>query len=162
VDALAAGADDVVEERVDRNELVARMHAIVRRSRGHSQSTLRVGPLSLDLERHEAWADGTPVALTGKEFQLLHLLMLRKNMVMTKDVILEQLYGGIDEPETKIIDVFVCKIRKKLARAGVQDVLGTVWGRGYTIRDSRPDSDARVLPHAPEPVYHARPSLAFA
>src|SRR4051812_17639748 len=81
--AFAAGADDVVDETVDRTELIARMNAIVRRARGHSQSKLQFGGLSLDLEQREVTANGNPVALTGKEFELLRLLMLRRNTVLT-------------------------------------------------------------------------------
>jgi two-component system cell cycle response regulator CtrA len=128
------------------------MHAIIRRSRGHSHSTLQVRGLSLDLERREVTANGIAVALTGKEFELLQLLMLRKNLVLTKEAILDQLYGGLDEPEVKIIDVFVCKIRKKLARAGLDNVIGTVWGRGYTIDGVSNGGPHRFTPQVPEPA----------
>ena len=160
--AFGAGADDVVDECIDRTELIARMHAIVRRTRGHSQSTLQVGGLSLDLERREVTANGIPVALTGKEFELLQLLVLRKNLILTKDAMLNQLYGGLDEPEVKIIDVFICKIRKKLARAGLDNVIATVWGRGYTIQVARPGHDAPEFPRAPEQAHRVRAGLAFA
>jgi two-component system cell cycle response regulator CtrA len=160
--ALAAGADDVVDEAIDRTELIARMHAIVRRTRGHSQSTLQIGGLSLDLERREVTANGIPVALTGKEFELLRVLVFRKNLVLTKEAILDQLYGGLDEPEVKIVDVFICKIRKKLARAGLDSVIATVWGRGYTIQVARPGHDAPELPRAPEQAHRVRAGVAFA
>jgi two-component system, cell cycle response regulator CtrA len=150
--AFSAGADDVTDEYVDLTELTARMHAIIRRSRGHSQSMLQVGALSLDLERHDVAANGIPVALTGKEFELLRLLMLRRNLVLTKEAILDQLYGGLDEPEVKIVDVFVCKIRKKLARAGLDSVIGTVWGRGYTIQDTSGNGPRHSTPRVPEPA----------
>jgi two-component system, cell cycle response regulator CtrA len=162
VDAFKAGADDVVDEHLDRTELFARMRAIIRRSRGHSQSTLRIGPLSLDLERHEVLANGKLVPLTGKEFQILQLLMLRKNMILTKEAILVQIYSGMDEPALKIIDVFVCKLRKKLAQAGLQDVIGTVWGRGYTIRDIASGSDQPAMPDTPRPAELIPHRLAFA
>lgn len=134
--ALSAGADDVVEQSIDRAELLGRMRAIVRRSGGHSQSLLRVGALTLNVEQQEVLVGDCSVALTGKEFALLQLLVLRKNMVLSKDVILSHLYGGMDEPATKIVDVFICKIRSKLAKAGLRDVIGTVWGRGYTVREA--------------------------
>ena len=73
--------------------------------------------------------------LTGKEYSILELLVLRKGMVLTKEAFLNHLYGGMDEPEVKIIDVFVCKLRKKLARAGAEGIIGTIWGRGYMIRE---------------------------
>lgn len=146
VQAFAVGADDVVDQHVDTAELLARMRAIVRRSRGHSHSSLQIGAVTLDLEMQTVLANGTSLALTGKEFALLQLLMLRKNMVMTKDAILTQLYGGMDEPESKIIDVFVCKIRKKLAAVGLTDFIGTVWGRGYTVRDQPADRGGPAIP----------------
>ena len=160
--AFGAGADDVVDECIDRTELIARMHAIVRRTRGHSQSTLHVGGLSLDVERREVTANGIAVALTGKEFELLQLLVLRKNLILTKDAMLNQLYGGLDEPEVKIMDVFICKIRKKLARAGLDNVIATVWGRGYTIQVAWPGHDAPELPRAPEQAHGVRAGLTFA
>lgn len=148
VQAFAAGADDVVHQNIDPNELLARVRAIIRRSRGHSHSSLQIGAVTLNLELQTVVADGRSVPLTGKEFALLRLLMLRKNMVLTKEAILAQLYGGMDEPEIKIIDVFVCKIRKKLAHAGLNDFVGTVWGRGYMVRD-RAESNVRPEPPLP-------------
>ena len=156
--ALAAGADDVVARTIDQAELVARMGAIVRRSRGYSQPVLCLGALTLNLEQHKVTVAGNEVSLTGKEFAILQLLMLRKNMVMTKEAILGHLYGGRDEPEPKIVDVFVCKIRKKLAAAGAPDVLGTVWGRGYTIRDDGRASNTPQAPQVPMPMQRRLPS----
>jgi two-component system cell cycle response regulator CtrA len=75
------------------------------------------------------------VHLTGKEYAILELLVLRKGMVLTKEAFLNHLYGGMDEPEMKIIDVFICKLRKKLTLAGADNLIGTVWGRGYMIRE---------------------------
>ena len=161
VQAFAAGADDVVDQHIDPGELLARIRAIVRRSRGHSQSSLQIGAVTLNLELHTVVANGVSLSLTGKEFALLQLLMLRKNMVMTKDSILNQLYGGMDEPEVKIVDVFVCKIRKKLAAVGLGDFIGTVWGRGYTVRDQAGDSARPTMPVPPEPTQAPR-RLVFA
>ncbi len=146
--ALAAGADDVVERDTDRAELIARIHAIVRRSRGFSQSLLQMGNLTLDMEQQDVTAHGVRVHLTTKEFAILQLLVLRRNMIMTKEAILAQLYGGMDEPEIKIIDVFVCKIRSKLSKAGLPNVISTVWGRGYTVKDTGPEK----LPATPSPL----------
>jgi two-component system, cell cycle response regulator CtrA len=134
VKALSAGADDVLCKPFDRAELLARMQAIVRRSKGFSQPTLAVGALELNLDSREVSVHGRPLRLTGKEYAILELLVLRKGMVLTKEAFLNHLYGGMDEPEMKIIDVFVCKLRKKLAQAGAGDLIGTVWGRGYVIR----------------------------
>ena len=154
--AFTAGADDVVDQTIDSSELLARMGAIVRRSRGHSDAVLRVGAVALDMQQRQLVANGQTVSLSGKEFELLQLLMLRKNMVLTKDVILSHLYGEMDEPDAKIIDVFVCKIRSKLAKVGVKNVISTVWGRGYSVRDSAGEEGAKAIPLLPEPVQRQR------
>jgi len=135
VKGFAVGADDFITKPFDKAELVARMQAIVRRSKGYSQPTLRVGKLQLNLDSREVLVSGVPVHLTGKEYSILELLVLRKGMVLTKEAFLNHLYGGMDEPEMKIIDVFICKLRKKLAQAGEGNLIGTVWGRGYMLRD---------------------------
>ena len=135
VRALGFGADDYVTKPFHRDELVARIHAIVRRAKGFSQPTLTVGPLTLNLGSREVLVEGRNVHLTGKEYAVLELLTLRKGIVLTKEAFLNHLYGGMDEPEVKIIDVFICKLRKKLAQAGACDLIGTVWGRGYIMRE---------------------------
>jgi two-component system, cell cycle response regulator CtrA len=135
VKGFAAGADDVITKPFDTQELVARIQAVVRRAKGFAQSSLIVGDLTLNLGSREVTVVGTPIHLTGKEYAILELLVLRKGMVLTKEAFLNHLYGGMDEPEVKIIDVFICKLRKKLAQAGADNVIGTVWGRGYMLRD---------------------------
>lgn len=127
------GADDVLQKPFHRDELLARVGAVVRRSKGHAAPLIEVGSLVLDCMRKSAGVDGRRVHLTGKEFSLLELLVLRRGSVLTKDAILDQLYGGRDEPELKIIDVFICKLRKKLAEAGGSGIIQTVWGRGYMV-----------------------------
>jgi two-component system, cell cycle response regulator CtrA len=135
VKALSLGADDFIIKPYDKAELLARMQAVVRRSKGFSQPTVRLGRLELNLDSREVTIDGRDIHLTGKEYSILELLVLRKGMVLTKEAFLNHLYGGMDEPEVKIIDVFVCKLRKKLARAGADGIIGTIWGRGYMIRE---------------------------
>jgi len=135
VKALGLGADDVMTKPFDKAELLARLQAVVRRSKGFSQPRLRVGAMQLNLDSREVTVNGQEVHLTGKEYAILELLVLRKGMVLTKEAFLNHLYGGMDEPEMKIIDVFVCKLRKKLALAGAENLIGTVWGRGYMIRE---------------------------
>ena len=162
VRALSAGADDVVEYDIDPAELVARIRAIVRRTRGYSQSVLQVGALTLNVDSHDVSANGYSVHLTAKEFALLQLMMLRRNMILTKETILSNLYGGMDEPELKIIDVFVCKIRNKLAKAGMSHLIGTVWGRGYTIRDNTIEGDTIQPPRVKQPAARPEKALAFA
>lgn len=130
------GADDYLTKPFHRDELVARIHAIIRRSQGHSQSVIHTGRISVNLDAKTVEAEGRPVHLTGKEYQMLELLSLRKGTTLTKEMFLNHLYGGMDEPELKIIDVFICKLRKKLSEAtGGDNYIETVWGRGYVLRD---------------------------
>ena len=142
VKGFGMGADDFITKPFDKAELLARMQAIVRRSKGFSQPVLRVGCLQLNLDSREVVVDGKTVHLTGKEYAILELLVLRKGMVLTKEAFLNHLYGGMDEPEMKIIDVFICKLRKKLMQAGADNLIGTVWGRGYMIRESAHNLDS--------------------
>jgi two-component system cell cycle response regulator CtrA len=143
VKALGLGADDFVTKPFDRDEVLARIKAVVRRNKGFSRAVLQLGAMELNLDSREVAVSGQPVHLTGKEFAMLELMVLRKGMVLTKEAFLNHLYGGIDEPEMKIIDVFICKLRKKLAQAGASDLIGTVWGRGYILREpsARPAID---------------------
>lgn len=136
--ALVAGADDVVAKPFDQAELIARVHAIMRRSKGYAAPIVQIGALELNLDSRSVAVDGRQVHLTGKEYAILELLVLRKGIVLTKDAFLNHLYGGMDEPEMKIIDVFICKLRKKLQLAGAGNLIGTVWGRGYMLRDEAP------------------------
>ena len=130
------GADDYLTKPFHREELVARIHAIIRRSKGHSQSIIRTGKVAVNLDAKTVDVDGRAVHLTGKEYQMLELLSLRKGTTLTKEMFLNHLYGGMDEPELKIIDVFICKLRKKLANStGGENYIETVWGRGYVLRD---------------------------
>ena len=130
------GADDYLTKPFNREELVARIHAIIRRSKGHAQSIIHTGKIAVNLDAKTVEVDGHPVHLTGKEYQMLELLSLRKGSTLTKEMFLNHLYGGMDEPEVKIIDVFICKLRKKLALAtGGANYIETVWGRGYVLRD---------------------------
>jgi two-component system cell cycle response regulator CtrA len=136
------GADDYLTKPFHREELVARIHAIIRRSKGHAQSIIRTGKIAVNLDAKTVEVEGATVHLTGKEYQMLELLSLRKGTTLTKEMFLNHLYGGMDEPELKIIDVFICKLRKKLSNAtGGDNHIETVWGRGYVLRD--PDRAAQ-------------------
>ena len=140
VKGLGFGADDYMTKPFHKDELVARIHAIVRRSQGHAQSVVQTDDLTVNLDQKTVEIDGARVHLTGKEYQMLELLCLRKGTTLTKEMFLNQLYGGMDEPEIKIIDVFMCKLRKKLANASDgKDYVETVWGRGYVLRDPSED-----------------------
>ncbi|MBM3532270.1 MAG: response regulator transcription factor [Alphaproteobacteria bacterium] len=136
IKGLGFGADDYLTKPFDRRELIARIQAIVRRSKGHAASVLTTGRLTVNLAAHTVEIDGKPVHLTSKEYGILELLSLRKGTTLTKEMFLNHLYGGMDEPEPKIIDVFICKLRKKISKvAGGDTFIETVWGRGYVLRD---------------------------
>jgi len=144
VSGFGLGADDYMTKPFHRDELVARIHAIVRRSKGHAESIVNTGDLCVNLDSKTVEISGAHVHLTGKEYQILELLSLRKGTTLTKEMFLNNLYGGMDEPEGKIIDVFVCKLRKKLANAsGGKDYIETVWGRGYVLREPS-EHEARI------------------
>ncbi|MEM9171015.1 MAG: response regulator transcription factor [Pseudomonadota bacterium] len=145
VRGLGFGADDYMTKPFHKDELVARIHAIVRRSKGHSQSVITTGELVVNLDAKTVEVAGQRVHLTGKEYQMLELLSLRKGTTLTKEMFLNHLYGGMDEPELKIIDVFICKLRKKLAAAtSGEHYIETVWGRGYVLRDPAEEKAASV------------------
>ncbi|HVJ51975.1 MAG TPA: response regulator transcription factor [Aliidongia sp.] len=136
IKGLGFGADDFLTKPFDKRELVARIHAIIRRAKGHSESVIRTGRFTVNLDTRTVEVDGKPLHLTGKEYGILELLSLRKGTTLTKEMFLNHLYGGMDEPELKIIDVFVCKLRKKMATAtSGENYIETVWGRGYVLRD---------------------------
>ncbi len=139
IKGLGFGADDYLTKPFDKRELIARIQAIIRRSKGHAHSVIKTGKLQVNLDSRMVEAEGQPLHLTGKEYGILELLSLRKGTTLTKEMFLNHLYGGIDEPELKIIDVFICKLRKKLTAATHGDhYIETVWGRGYVLRDPQP------------------------
>jgi two-component system cell cycle response regulator CtrA len=143
VKGLGFGADDYMTKPFHKEEMVARIHAIVRRSKGHSQSIIKTGKLAVNLDTKTVEVDNQRVHLTGKEYAMLELLSLRKGSTLTKEMFLNHLYGGIDEPELKIIDVFICKLRKKLAAASDgENYIETVWGRGYVLRNPSEETEA--------------------
>ena len=143
---FGSGADDYLTKPFHLEELIARIHAIIRRSKGHSQSIIKTGDIEVNLDGKTVEVRGNAVHLTGKEYQMLELLSLRKGTTLTKEMFLNQVYGGMDEPKLKIIDVFICKLRKKLSEAtGRENHIETVWGRGYVLRDPKPDTSAQDM-----------------
>ena len=143
VRALGFGADDYMTKSFHQNELVARIHAIVRRWKGHAQSVIQTGDLIVNLDTKKVEVNGEHIYLTGKKYKMLELLTLRKGITITKEMFLNYLYGGMDEPEAKIVDVFICKLRKKLASAsGGNEFIETIWARGYVLRE--PNNQAKI------------------
>jgi len=136
VKALGIGADDYLTKPFHKDELIARIHAVVRRSQGHSQTVIATGKLSVNLDSRTVEAKGVRVPVTAREYQILELLSLRKGATLSKELLMDHLYGGMDEPEAKIIDVFICKLRKKLATVcDGEQYIQTVWGSGYRLDD---------------------------
>lgn len=159
--AFRLGSDDYMTKPFDREELIVRSHAIIRRARGHSQANITTGELTLNLDEKTVirtdpkTKEQSPVHLSGKEYQMFELLSLRKGMTLTKEMFLNHLYGGMDEPDLKIIDVFICKLRKKIAEAADgQKMIETVWGRGYVLREPK----TVLLLEAPCKFYKGEPS----
>jgi two-component system cell cycle response regulator CtrA len=137
VKALGVGADDYLTKPFHKDELLARLHAVVRRSLGHSQTVIATGKLNVNLDSRTVEVKGVRVPVTAREYQILELLSLRKGATLSKDLLMDHLYGGMDEPEAKIIDVFICKLRKKLASVCEgEQYIQTVWGAGYRLDDT--------------------------
>ena len=138
IKGLGFGADDYIPKPFNKDELIARIRAVVRRAKGHPQSEIKIGRLIVNLTTQIATVDGEPLRLTGREYAIIELLAMRKGATLSKEIFLNHLYGGMEEPEFKIIDVFICKLRKKLADAlDGANYIQTIWGRGYVLREPK-------------------------
>ena len=145
VKGLGFGADDYVTKPFHNGELLARIHAIIRRSKGDPQCLIQTGDLVVNADSKTVEVSGVSVHLTGKEYAMLELLSHRKGSPVSKEMFLAKLYGGMDVPEIKIIDVFICKLRKKLASASSgRNYIETEWGRGYVLRQPTDDLTVRL------------------
>jgi two-component system cell cycle response regulator CtrA len=149
VKGLGLGADDYMTKPFHKQELVARIHAIVRRSRGHAQSLVQTGDLIVNLDEKTAEINRVRVHLTCREYDMLELLSLFNGMRVSKKMLLNQLYGGISEPEAKTIDTYICRLRKKLGDASNgKDYIETLSGRGYMLREPHEARISEACPHA--------------
>jgi len=155
VKALDQGADDFLITPCDPEEVLARIRAVVRRSQGHAKSTLTLGPVELLLDRRDVRVHGESLHLSRREYAVLELLFLKQGVILNKGAFLTHLYCGMDEPEMKTIDVIICRLRKKLATAGVPTLIDTVWGCGYILRDPSLDrqDDAREMNQQPDQAW---------
>lgn len=155
--AFSAGADDYLAEPFDPTELTARVQAILRRANGYAHPIAEIGNLTVNLGNHTVTANNKQIHLTGKEFAILELLILRKGIAQSKETLLNHLYGGRDEPDIKIIDVFICKLRKKLQAAGIDNLISTVWGRGYILNTPQTQQTPASSPIPKKSIQHAQP-----
>lgn len=136
IKGLGVGADDYLTKPFNKAEFIARVRAVIRRAQGHAHSVITVGQLTINLNTKTVEANNQTLRLTGREYAILELLAVRKGATLAKEVFLNHLYGGMEEPDFKIIDVFVCKLRKKLAQAlDNQNYIQTIWGRGYMLQE---------------------------
>ncbi|HQT85817.1 MULTISPECIES: response regulator transcription factor [Acidiphilium] len=147
---LEAGVDDLIVNATSQEEIFLRVQNQVRRSRGFQSPSLVIGNVQINMNAKKIFVGDIEVSLTKKEYQIVEILALRKGCVLSKEAILDHLYGGLDEPNPKIIDVFICKIRKKLLALGADELIETNWGRGYLVVEKRsPDYAPQANPAEP-------------
>lgn len=132
---LDEGADDYVVKPFDLPELLARIRALLRRDAAGTGAVIVSGPLRLDAARHEAAFDGVDLPLTAKEFALLRYFMLHPGEVLTAERLLDHVWDEHADPFTNTVRVTVSNLRKKLRAAGAPDVIETVVGAGYRLRE---------------------------
>jgi two-component system cell cycle response regulator CtrA len=148
-----AGADDLIVNALSQEEVFLRVQNHVRRNRGFQSNALAVGAVEINMNAKRIFVGGKELHLTKKEYQIIEILVLRKGFVLSKETLLDHLYGGLDEPNPKIVDVFICKIRRKLIAMGAGDLIETNWGRGYMISDKPAAASSPIAEQAqPSPV----------
>ena len=146
ITALGAGADGYLTKPFNRYELLAYLEATIRRANGHASALIKAGNLMMDLSRNLISIDGKFVPLTQKKYQFVNLLCMRKGAGLSKESFISNIYSSIDKPDSKIIDVFVCKLRRKLEKSGLKnDRIDTVWGQGYVLRDEDEENEAEAI-----------------
>lgn len=127
IKGLESGADDYVVKPIDLNELVARLHAVLRRYGGNPNPLVKLGKFEIDQNGHRILLDGKDVQLTGKEWSLVEKLVAKPNAIVSKEKLEEALYGFDDEIASNTLEVYVSRIRKKLGKETIE----TVRGLGY-------------------------------
>ncbi len=132
---LEAGADDYLPKPFAFEELVARIRAVLRRKKVPLEEVIRVGDLQVDVRRRQVWRGSRSVELTSREFELLKLLAQNANRPVRRDVILEQVWGDYLESNTDPLKVYINSIRRKLNCGGEADLIYTLRGFGYVIRE---------------------------
>jgi two-component system cell cycle response regulator CtrA len=135
VGAFRAGADEYLVRPLNLDEVCCRLHALVRRARGHPRSLIRTGRMEIDVEDKSVQVDGMPVPMTRMEYAVLEALSLRKGSVVHRNALVEHVYGAMDEPCPKNVDVYISRIRKKLLQRCGRSYIETEWGRGFALRD---------------------------
>lgn len=147
IKGLGFGADDYLTKPFNMGELVARSKAIIRRSQGHAESIIEIGEMKVNIDHHTATIRNEALHLTSKEQSVLELLAMRKGTTITKEQFINHLYNGLHEPELKIVDVFVCKLRKKIFDMAGENYIETNWGRGYALKEPRdiPENQRKVV-----------------
>ena len=134
VEGLEQGADDYLTKPFFMEELIARIHALVRRASGEQLSLLQAGDLLVNLITREVQRGETPIELTKREFNLLELLMRSPGRVFTRTQILEHVWGYDFDPQTNVVDVYIRRVRKKIDPSSEESLIETVRGVGYRLR----------------------------